>query len=372
MKSNKGITLSALVITIIVTLILATTATYVGYDAIQTSAEQRFLNMLKQVNEAVNLHSQDYEDLDLTILNPEETYGNVTYQYKLETKQDYQKIGLSDIDDIIYVNFNIGQIYSKNGINGKHTLQDFGVEYYKPTKEVNSQEDNVTFDIKLEPLKYSWKYIIDNEQITCNGNLENGNLFYCKYSEDGSHNWKRVPKVENGYELETKEPGVYELKFRDDTGQESEIKQVYSYIRDGLELYYDGQYNENYYHNVQANIWQDLSGNNNSSLVDALWEDKSLNLDGVTNTLYCNSLNYEEATIEVISQKENIISKSNINKITTSTSNFDIGKYLNNNISSYYKGRIYLFRVYNRALSEDEIAINYKIDQIRFGEISKE
>lgn len=373
MKSNKGITLSALVITIIVTLILATTATYIGYDAIQTSAEQRFLSVLKQVNEAVNLHSQDYESLELVILNPEENYEGVTYKYKLETKEDYEKIGLADIEDIIYVNFDTGQIYSKNGINGKHTLKDFGVEYYKPTKEIISEENNVTFEINLEPLEYSWKYIIDNEQITCNGNPENGNLLYSSYSEDGNYNWKRVPKVENGYELETKEPGVYQFKFRDDTGVESEIKQVYSYIKDGLEVYYDGEYNQNYTHNEEASIWQDLSGNNNNAnITDTAWEEKNLNLDGITNTLYCDPLNYEEATIECVEQKDNITSISNINKITTSNSNFDIGKYLNNNTSSYYKGKIYLFRVYNRALSEDEIATNYKIDQIRFGEISKE
>lgn len=195
MKSNKGITLAALVITIIVTLILATTATYIGYDAIQMSAEQRFLNMLKQVNEAVNLHSQDYENLELVKLNSEENHEGVFYQYKLETKEDYEKIGLSDIEDIIYVNFNTGQIYSKNGINGKHTLQDFEVEYYKPTQKAISQENNVTFEINLEPLEYSWKYIIDYEQIICNGNPENGNLFYCKYTEDGNNRWKRVPKT---------------------------------------------------------------------------------------------------------------------------------------------------------------------------------
>lgn len=195
MKSNKGITLAALVITIIVTLILATTATYIGYNAIQTSAEQRFLSVLKQVNEAVNLHSQDYENLKLVKLNPEENHEGVYYQYKLETKEDYEKIGLSDIEDIIYVNFDMGQIYSKNGINGKHTLKNFGVEYYKPTQEVISEENNVTFEINLEPLEYSWKYIIDNEQITCNGNPGNGNLLYSSYSEDGNYNWKRVPKT---------------------------------------------------------------------------------------------------------------------------------------------------------------------------------
>ena len=43
-SSNKGITLIVLVITIIVLLIISGTAIYVGYDTIQNTAEQRFLN----------------------------------------------------------------------------------------------------------------------------------------------------------------------------------------------------------------------------------------------------------------------------------------------------------------------------------------
>lgn len=269
MNSNKGITLAALVITIIVILILATTSAYIGYDAIQTSAEQKFLSMLKQVNEAVSLHMQDYENLNLTKLEPEENYDNISYKYKLETKEDYEKIGLADTHDIIYVNFDTGQIYSKKGINEKHTLKDFGVEYYKPTQEITSDENNeISFEIKLNAQQYSWKYIINYETIKCRGNPENGNLLYSEYSEDGKYKWKRVPKAENGYELETKQPGVYELKFRDDTGQESKIKQVYSYVKDGLKLYYDGEYNENYKHNGEATTWQDLSGNGNDAILN--------------------------------------------------------------------------------------------------------
>ena len=184
---------------------------------------------------------------------------------------------------------------------------------------------------------------------------------------------REFQKRRNGYELEVKEPGVYQIKFRDEIGVESQIRRVYSYIKDGLDIYYDGEYNENYKHNNQITNWEDLSGNNNdASITGGTWEDKNLNLDGITNLIYCNPLNYEQATIETIKAEENITSISNINKIISSSSNFDIGKYLNKEISSYYRGKLYLFRVYNRALSEDEIDINYKIDQIRFGEISKE
>ena len=52
MKNQKGITLIALVITIIILLIIASVATYTGINAIQDSKNQSYMSeveMLKQV-----------------------------------------------------------------------------------------------------------------------------------------------------------------------------------------------------------------------------------------------------------------------------------------------------------------------------------
>lgn len=280
MKSNKGITLAALVVTIIVTLILAGTATYVGYDAIQTSTEQRFLSQLKEVNEAINLHTEDYIDLGLVQLETEVTFNDNSYNYKLESKEDYDKIGLSNIEDTIYVNFDTGQIYSENGINGKHTLKDFGVEYYKPTQESITEQNNIFFDINLEPQQYSWKYIVNDSSIICDGNVQEGNLFYSEYIDGTNHYWKRVERTSDGFSLEIKQPGIYELKFRDLSGNESDVKQVYAYVKDGLQLYYDGEYNENYKHNSETTTWTDLSGNNRNTAVEGpVWDTNKLTFD---------------------------------------------------------------------------------------------
>ena len=147
MSSNKGITLVVLVVTIILLLILSGTATYVGYDTIQKSAEQRFLNQLQEINEAVNMHSDDYENLNLTV--EEHTENNITYNYVLSTESDFNKIGLYNITDTIYVNFKDGQVYSQNGINEKHTLKDFGIEYYKPTQEEKGVSNDISFNVTL-------------------------------------------------------------------------------------------------------------------------------------------------------------------------------------------------------------------------------
>lgn len=262
MSSNKGITLVVLVVTIILLLILSGTATYVGYDTIQKSAEQRFLNQLQEINEAVNMHSDDYENLNLTV--EEHTENNITYNYVLSTESDFNKIGLYNITDTIYVNFKDGQVYSQNGINEKHTLKDFGIEYYKPTQEEKGVSNDISFNVTLEPQKYSWKYIVYSQDIVCKGEPLNGNLLYAEYKEDKNNlEWKRVEKITNGFELEIKNPGIYELKYRDDEGKESDVKEIYAYVKDGLQLYFDGEFNENYKHNEAATMWKDLSGNNN-------------------------------------------------------------------------------------------------------------
>ena len=302
-SSNKGITLIVLVITIIVLLIISGTAIYVGYDTIQNTAEQRFLNQLKIVNEAVNSHVNDYKNLELTQLENAEQFEGISYSYKLETKEDYEKIGIYDVSDIIYVNFDIGQIYSKNGINGKHTLKDFGFEYYIPTQEENKIQETISFNIELQPQKYSWKYVINDNEINCNGNHADGNLLYAEYSEDGNFEWKRVERKQNSFELEIKQPGIYELKYRDSVGNESEVKQIYAYVKDGMQLYYDAEYNENYNYNSSATVWSDLSGNNNNGIMTGFnndensgWnsENKYLKFDGIDHfVLTTNEIDYE-------------------------------------------------------------------------------
>ena len=261
MSSNKGITLVVLVITIILLLILSGTAVYVGNNTMQNAKEDRFAKQLQEINEAVNMHSDDYEKLNLTA--EEHTEDNITYNYVLSTEGDFNKIGLYNITDTVYANFKYGQVYSKEGINGKHTLKDFGIEYYKPTQEEKDISNDISFEVTLEPQEYSWKYVVRSENIKCNGNPLEGNLLYAEYKEDKNYEWKRVEKLTNSFELEIKDPGIYELKYRDAEGKESDVKEIYAYVKDGLQLYFDGEYNENYKHNEAATTWKDLSGNGN-------------------------------------------------------------------------------------------------------------
>ena len=350
MSSNKGITLVVLVITIILLLILSGTAVYVGNNTMQNAKEDRFVKQLQEINEAVNMHSDDYENLNL--IAEEHTEDNITYNYVLSTESDFNKIGLYNITDTVYANFKDGQVYSKEGINGKHTLKDFGIEYYKPTQEEKDISNDISFEVTLEPQEYSWKYVVRSENIKCNGNPLEGNLLYAEYKEDKNYEWKRVEKLTNSFELEIKDPGIYELKYRDAEGKESDVKEIYAYVKDGLQLYLDGEYNENYKHNEAATTWKDLSGNgNDGTLINNKWNEK------------CKKIfKSETITFENTEEIQNI----NIEQVITNNNyNFTYkdGKYTftaNDNLD------LYCFRIYNRELTEIEKQQNYKIDKIRY------
>ena len=62
-KNNKGITLVALVITIVVILILASVATYSGIDAIKSSEFTRFSAELKIMQTQVNSIYQEKDEV---------------------------------------------------------------------------------------------------------------------------------------------------------------------------------------------------------------------------------------------------------------------------------------------------------------------
>ena len=350
MSSNKGITLVVLVITIILLLILSGTAVYVGNNTMQNAAEQRFSNQLQEINEAVNMHSDDYENLNLTA--EEHTEDNITYNYILSTESDFNKIGLYNITDTVYANFKDGQVYSKEGINGKHTLKDFGIEYYKPIKEEKDVSNDISFEVTLEPQEYSWKYVVRSENIKCNGNPLEGNLLYAEYKEDKNYEWKRVEKLTNSFELEIKDPGIYELKYRDTEGKESDVKEIYAYVKDGLELYLDGEYNENYNHNEAATIWRDLSGKgNDGTLVNKVWNEKCKKISKAETIIFENTEEIQNINIEQV--------------ITNNSYNFIYkdGKYIftaNDDLD------LYCFRIYNRELTEIEKQQNYNIDKIRY------
>lgn len=162
-RENKGITLIALVITIVVLLIIAGITVYSGKETIKKAKlEELKTNMLliqakakecvenanfklgTKINEAQETERDDRiskakeelkgneiqkSDIDITISDKE---GNYIYYYKL-TENQLKEIGLSDVksntqDGEYIVEYNIEraqvEIYNTKGYEGKYSLND--------------------------------------------------------------------------------------------------------------------------------------------------------------------------------------------------------------------------------------------------------
>ena len=210
-----------------------------------------------------------------------------------------------------------------------------------------------------------------------------------------------------------------------------EVKKVgsknFDYINNGLILYLDGINNTRNGHITDTNVWEDLSDNN----YDVTMENMTVNnnnmyFNGTDSKIYSNNsinavsvelvLELEDTAqsyyIASFGSKDKILAWSptngkgfslghnkeryfvdNLYKLTSISAQYNPDKmYLNSErleqnvsaeswggtpsypfmISGYVngyrvKGKIYAVRVYNRALTEEEIQHNYKVDKLRFG-----
>jgi len=207
MKNNKGITLIALTVTIIVLLIIASVGTYSGVEALRNANEEAQvteLNMLQQAvveNYTKYLATKDsqyirgtkvgYTDIK-RIINDMNSQENVTktvtlkkgnyaadddisqYYYRL-TKRDCENMGLEQVKDTYIINYSTGEI-----INSKKLVTKSGTPLYIYSTEAEEKENYVqispdgtegdeaitpsqTISVKVKGLtdvKYTWTNIL--------------------------------------------------------------------------------------------------------------------------------------------------------------------------------------------------------------------
>ena len=200
------------------------------------------------------------------------------------------------------------------------------------------------------------------------------------------------------------------------------------YVQDGLVLLLDGIRNTRSGHSTSTNVWEDLSGNNyDVTMKNITINENNMYFSGDTSIMY-SSNNIDAVSVEMVLELEEspqgeqyIASFGSLYKILAWSPNvkgFSLGhgkkRYLVENLykknsisvqyspdamylnskklensvvstswsavpkypfmisaysSGYYKlkGKIYSIRVYNRALTQDEINHNYEMDKKRFG-----
>jgi len=135
LKSNKGITISALIITVIILMTIAGTAVYTGRDVYQDSKVEAFVQELQIIQNVVNNEYSKIENGDLSYVSYGEDIdtfddGSIAKGYKKFTPAKLKEnLNLNGVTQTVYINFLTKDVISVNGINVngemKYSLRDF-------------------------------------------------------------------------------------------------------------------------------------------------------------------------------------------------------------------------------------------------------
>ena len=133
-KNNKGITLTALIITIVLLTIIAGTAVYTGKDVLEDAKEEAFMQELQIIQNAVNnmiSKEETHEELQtaetIVVKDNHPIKNEDLSKYKYLSKNDFETLGILGINQEVFVNFETSKVFSVKGYNGKYTLNDFNI-----------------------------------------------------------------------------------------------------------------------------------------------------------------------------------------------------------------------------------------------------
>lgn len=268
MKNNKGVTLIALTVTIIVLMIIASVATYSGIEALRDAKEEAQISEINMMKQAVvenytkyqttkdvmylrgnilkyaeiisvinNLNSKSNTAVSLRAAN----YGNdlnelsekkIEYYYEL-TNNDLSEMGVSQVEDVYIVNYKTGEVINKTllttrtgiplytySIEENEKIGEITMSPSKTDSYVISQEViiNVPSTLNIQTLKYKWTNILNQPSIseftenvpdtkivnTPNGVY--GNYYLWIYAKDIDGN--EIIKSSGGYMINNMETGA--------------------------------------------------------------------------------------------------------------------------------------------------------------------
>lgn len=386
LRENKGITLIALIVTIVVLLIIAGISINMGITGVDQAGENRLITELEKVQHAV---TERYTKFELT--------------------KDTSLIVGTKVDDLPTIPTPTG-------------------ESKAPTWKVLQFTSGATISTHPER-KYYRLSKSDLENLGLTGDYKNSSYIVNYYSgEIFDENKKQTSK------------GTVLYK----TAMENEASELGDeYIKDDLQVWYDGINNTGSGHSNSTTTWYDLSGNNNHATIyniattptaDSGWHSNYLAFDGVNDFASKEGItvNGANGTIEIIAKyisgsyifrsrasgyRTYMLAKyttkgdpvvinnfimvdankrynlsSRIQKWYTINNQSFFISYFNNNKSNelaytgiqngqYFsiasfdqkkwdqgaKMQVYAVRIYNRALTEDEIHHNYILDKARYG-----
>lgn len=230
LKENTGITLIALVITIIILLILAGTATFTGISAIESSRITTFKAEMEMMQLSLNspIEILKYEKSESDTLKEEqinflETVQNLLNKdnlsitldingFKYFTKSEIKALSLIDISRDLYINTKTKTIISSIGeqYNGKtyYMLEQLPNSLYNVEKNIQNSGD-VTFDVNSDKLSITISNIKYNAPYVDKGTIQ--------YKLSTEENWTTVAEnsTSKNFTFEVPISGEYSVRVID-------------------------------------------------------------------------------------------------------------------------------------------------------------
>ena len=234
MKKEKGITLIALTITVIVLLILASVSTYSGISTIKSSKQNKFKQELEIMQAQVQILYEKYSkeieegkeiEIGEELTNSEQE--NNAFQganetdkigYRLFTEDTIKKLGIDGIKREYLVNIAKKQVISMEPfINDKTAYYTLSQLSEKNVIDTGIERGDVEFSLQTNPTEQGVEVKISN--IEYSKYVGKGSILYQKA---GSTTWKTLVSdyKKEEYSFTLSEVGEYNVKIVDAAGKE--------------------------------------------------------------------------------------------------------------------------------------------------------
>lgn len=238
LANDKGITLVALVVTIIILLILAAVTIPAGRNVIADAKLTAFSTEMEIMQQEVNKLYQKYKNGDTEVLelgldlqqnNNEEKafYGadepNRT-GYRYYNINTIEGLGLTDISQEFLVNVARRKIISLAGF--KYRGEEMWTMAQLPSGSYNVKYEGIESSVTFNLSKENNSLIVSNIQYT--GDVKKGTIYYGQGQNANSVDWKIAESntTENSCKIEIRDSGIWYVKIIDSAGNESEIENI--------------------------------------------------------------------------------------------------------------------------------------------------
>ena len=338
MKNEKGVTLIALAIMIVVLTILASVTVSIQNSTYESTQFRAFITELEMMQTQVNDWNQRYNNGDKSVLElgksltnsgiEDSTFSavNITDKsgYRYFDKETLTELGFDAIRREFLINVEQRKVICFGGYEYENTT------YYTIEQVPNSlynveYKDKTTGNIVIGNVyveageNNSWNVYIQDVQYP--NYISKGKI---EYQKDGKNYWNLV----TNNEFSVDEPGIYYIRITDANGNTNIVDKdgntytdnkipVYIYSKNGLLLDLDATQNTRVGQKNNATTWEDLSGNNIDATLKNFdmtsssgWQTNSLKFDGINDYAIINNsdlLKITDQTVEVVIKKNAIV-----------------------------------------------------------------